>query len=739
LDSQQADAERPATLPIPRPHPGAEPADQRGDGGERSASHALIVAPPRRLGGGAGYLLAAAAVGLSLGLSFLLTPYISRAVFTLFWPSVIGVAVVAGLGPAIFASALSVLAVDYWFLPPQRSLHPGDPSELVAMGIFVLTSIIASTVATRRYAAEERALLAAHENAELATQLENQAIELESQLEEAQALTEELEQTSAELHERNEEVEAAAEFSRGILESISDPFVVQDKDWRFRYINEAAARVFDDAHRAPDALVGRVLWEAYPTLIGTPFEREMTRAATERIPVSFEAFYAERGTWSQLYCYPLADGGLATQWKDVTARKKAEEALHYLDRATELLTFPLDPQERLHDFAHLVVPRLADWCAIEIVDEHGHAHQAAVAHVDPAKVEWARELNRRYPGRPDAATGVPQVLRTGQPELYPEISDEMLVAGAIDDEHLRISRALELRSAMIVPLTARGTTFGALTLVSAESRRRYTMDDLALASELARRAALAIDNARQHEAAIVAQHKAESANRVKSEFLAAMSHELRTPLNAIAGYADLLLVGVRGPLTAEQRADLERVQRAQRHLGSLIAEVLNFARAEAGRVEYRPVRVPVSTLLSDLQGFVDPQLQERSLTFVCQKVDAELAVRADPEKVRQILLNLLSNGVKFTRSGGRIDVRSERRGAEVLIHVADTGVGIPPDRIESVFEPFVQLHRSLTESIGGIGLGLAISRDLARGMSGDLTAESVPGTGSTFTLSLPAA
>jgi signal transduction histidine kinase len=292
---------------------------------------------------------------------------------------------------------------------------------------------------------------------------------------------------------------------------------------------------------------------------------------------------------------------------------------------------------------------------------------------------------------------------------------------------------------MVVPLTARGHTFGALTLVSAESRRRYTEEDLALAAELARRAAFAIDNGRQHQAALLAQQNAEAANRVKSDFLAAMSHELRTPLNAIAGYVDLLLAGVRGALTPGQAADLERVQRAQRHLGGLIAEVLNFARAEAGRIEYHVTHVSLSALLGDLPGFVEPQLRERSLAFYCAAPEPDLVARADPEKARQILLNLISNSMKFTPSGGRIDVRCESRGSEVLIHVTDTGVGIPPERIDSVFEPFVQLHRSLTASSGGIGLGLAISRDLARGMGGDLTAASTQGEGSTFTLALPAA
>ena len=707
---------------------------------EVSASHAVVIAPRRRLGNIARYLLAVAATGLAFGVTLLLKEQLARTVFALFWPAVLFVAVIAGLGPALLASALAVLLVDYWVITPVHTLHLNDPSDLMTLGVFAMASAVVSAVVNRTRLAEVRAEAAARENADLALLLENQAVELEQQLEESQTLSEELEQTSVELHDRNEEAEAAAAFSRGILDSISDPFVVQDADWRFRYINDAAARVLGQGNPADaGALVGRVVWDVYPELVGTPMEHQMQRAARDRVPVSFESFYAEHGVWSQLYCYPLPDGGLATQWKDITTRKKAEEALHYLDRASELLTAPLDPEMRLQELAHLVVPQLADWCAIDIVDEDGKITQAAVAHVDPAKAEWARELNRRYPPNANATTGTPNILRTGQPELYAEITDEMLVAGAIDETHLRISRELGLRSAMAVPLTARGQTFGALTLVTAESRRLYTTEDLALASELARRAALAVDNARQHHAAVEAQRHAEAANLAKSEFLAAMSHELRTPLNAIAGYADLLLVGVRGPLTRDQRADLERVQKAQRHLSGLIGEVLNFARVEAGRVQYRIASVPVSSLVADLQGFVDPQLQDRALSFHCEPPADHLAVRADPEKVRQILINLISNSVKFTPPGGRIDVRCQQAADRVLIQVTDTGIGIPPDRLESVFEPFVQIHRTLTESAGGIGLGLAISRDLARGMGGELTAESVQGVGSTFTLSLPAA
>jgi signal transduction histidine kinase len=233
--------------------------------------------------------------------------------------------------------------------------------------------------------------------------------------------------------------------------------------------------------------------------------------------------------------------------------------------------------------------------------------------------------------------------------------------------------------------------------------------------------------------------QAEAANRSKTEFLASMSHELRTPLNAIGGYTDLLLLGVRGAITPEQQADLERIARSQRHLLGVINDILNFARVEAGFVDYDLRPVAVAELLAEVEPLVQPQLAARALDFAGDPGPDGVHVQADREKVRQVLLNLLANAVKFTEPGGRVWTSVAEQGSVVAIRVHDTGVGIPADRLPSVFEPFVQVHRSLAKPVEGTGLGLAISRDLARGMGGDLTAESTPGVGSTFTLTLPAA
>jgi PAS domain S-box-containing protein len=239
------------------------------------------------------------------------------------------------------------------------------------------------------------------------------------------------------------------------------------------------------------------------------------------------------------------------------------------------------------------------------------------------------------------------------------------------------------------------------------------------------------------ELAESARRDAEAANRGKSEFLAVMSHELRTPLNAIGGYAELMELGIRGPITTEQRADLARIQQSQRHLLGLINGVLNYARVEAGAVHYAIADVALEETIATCEALVAPQVRTQGLGFRRESCDAEVRVRADAEKLQQVLLNLLSNAIKFTEPGGQVSVRCIAGHDAVRIEVIDTGIGIASDQLARVFEPFVQVDAKLTRTREGTGLGLAISRDLARGMGGDITAASDPGRGSIFTLSLP--
>ena len=232
---------------------------------------------------------------------------------------------------------------------------------------------------------------------------------------------------------------------------------------------------------------------------------------------------------------------------------------------------------------------------------------------------------------------------------------------------------------------------------------------------------------------------ADAANRAKTAFLGAMSHELRAPLNAIGGYIELLDMGLRGPVTDEQRADFARVKANQQHLTLLITEVLNFAQVGAGGMSYAVSDINGCDALKHAIQLIEPLIAQRGLVFDGISGDQSIVARADPEKVAQILVNLLSNAIKFTPAGGHISAECAAVDDTVTLSIGDTGPGIASDKLDAIFGPFVQLKEGLADRESGIGLGLAISRDLARAMNGDLTVESTEGKGARFTLSLPRA
>ena len=387
--------------------------------------------------------------------------------------------------------------------------------------------------------------------------------------------------------------------------------------------------------------------------------------------------------------------------------------------------------------ANLAVRRVADWCSVAIGDESGTYSNLVVAHRDPTRIQWAEEYNRLHPPRFDTPTGVPQVLRTGRSEFYPEFTREMLLASASSEEELRVIDELNIRSVMIVPMIARGRTLGAITFISSESGYRYNDDDLLLAEGIASRSAIAIDNARLYEEAQAARADAEAANRAKMDFLAAMSHELRTPINAIAGYSQLLAMGVHGPVTDAQQDALQRLERSHRHLLKLVEEVLVFARVEAGRLEFEYHDEVVNDILLATGELVAPQARAKHIRYEYTACDPSLIIRTDRARLEQIVVNLLANAVKFTDDGGTVTLSVQDDSDDVRIIVTDTGMGIPADRIARIFEPFVQLQQPREKRASGVGLGLAISRDLARAIGGEILVESVVGKGSAFTIRLP--
>lgn len=595
-----------------------------------------------------------------------------------------------------------------------------------------------------------------------------------------------------------EEAERARNAS--MLQTALDSIITIDAEGRVLEWNPAAEAVFGrkrvdvigkpmadliipprlrDAHYAG---LSRYLRTGEPHVLGQRIRVSAMRADGSEFPVELAITRVPTGGPPVFTAY----------LRDLSERQRLEGARALLLDASAVLLSTLDADEMLRALSSVIVPSFADWYAVDVVGEDQRIRRLEIMHRDPEKTRAARQLSEQHPESPAASRGVPAVIRTGRSELAESIRESLFSDSAQDEAHLSALRELGLCSYIIVPLRGRDAVLGAITFVTAESDRHYDRQDLSVAEELGRRAAQAMENARLFRAtdeqrelleqqateleaqaeeleqtaaelemsneelkrtveelekrtteaeraradAEEARHEADEANRAKSEFLASMSHELRTPLNAIIGYTELLDIGVHGGLAEEQRADLRRIARSAQHLLSLINDILNFAKVESGRLPYHLEAVQLDDVLAGVEDLVAPQVRAKQLHYGYTERCRGVHVSADREKLLQILVNLLSNAVRFTANGGRVDVSCEPLDDTVAVHVTDTGIGIPPDKLEAVFEPFVQVDREYAGQRQGTGLGLAISRELARAMGGDLGATSEPGKGSRFTLTL---
>jgi signal transduction histidine kinase len=441
----------------------------------------------------------------------------------------------------------------------------------------------------------------------------------------------------------------------------------------------------------------------------------------------------QRQIAEQMLLGALRERGLAEDAE--AARRRAA----FLAEAGRLLAESVDQASTLVALTRLALPSLGAWCIVDILEEGNAIHRLGIYHPDPEKQGLAHQLQTTWTPEPDDPFGAPAMLRDARTLALTDDIEVTLAATAHSSANLHILRQLGIGSLLTVPLIARKRLLGAITFVNADRNFSYSHEDMQLAEGVANRGALALDNAQVYDLALVLQRSAETANRAKTAFLGAMSHELRTPLNAIGGYIDLLDMGLRGPVTATQHADFARVKTNQQHLALLITEILNFVRVGSGRVPYAICDVKACESIQHAIDLIEPLFGQKGLVFEGIVGDASIAARADPERVAQILINLFSNAIKFTAPGGRISANCAVTGDTVTIRVSDTGIGIAPEKHEAIFEPFIQLKESLADRESGVGLGLAISRDLARAMNGDLTVESAEGKGARFTLSLPRA
>ncbi|MEP7001583.1 MAG: ATP-binding protein [bacterium] len=453
---------------------------------------------------------------------------------------------------------------------------------------------------------------------------------------------------------------------------------------------------------------------------------ELRVATQSELTLNLQREVAERLLLSALRDQDAANAALLSR----------HEAI-FLATESRRLAESLDERTTLAAMERMALPQVGAWCIVDTLDEHDTMHRLACFHPDRAKQAILEVLDGRWIPHLDEEFGVASALRNGATTTIVDDVHGALGRSAQDPEVLRALQQIGIGPLLTVPLVIRDRLIGAVTFVGGHAGRRFTSDEMSLAKDLADRSAMALDRARLYGEAISLKILAESVNEAKTAFLGMMSHELRTPLNAIGGYVDLIDLGVHGPVTDAQHVDLARIRNNQRYLMGLINDLLNLTKVGGGHLLYDITTIAAPEILSATVALVEPLIVQKGLILYDRTCADVLTLRGDREKIIQILVNLFSNAIKFTPPGGRLYIDCDATETVVSVHVTDTGIGIAAEKLEAIFEPFVQINDGRLGSEGGIGLGLAISRSLARAMDGDLVAESALGEGARFTLTLP--
>lgn len=530
--------------------------------------------------------------------------------------------------------------------------------------------------------------------------------------------------------------EDAAIF-RALLDASHDNIYIIDRDNRYTHVSRGGGA---SVGLAPADMIGRTWRElGLPAHVLEEAQEEWQRIFTTGETVRHEVVF--QGSAYEYVMFPVGDR-VAVVSRNVTERLKVErenqravailsaQSLRneFVAAANDLFAQSLDYEQTLRNLASMAVPRLADWCAVDMLEQNATLRRLAVAHVDPEMVRLAYQLEADYPPDPNARQGAPHVARTGKTEWMASIPEELLLSSVQSPEHLALLRKLRLRSWISTAIPVREGVAGVLTLVNTDSSRIFNESDVSLAEELALRAGHAIDNARLYEQAV-------EANRAKDEFLATLSHELRTPLTAILGWANLLRSGDHDEATV--RTAVATIEQSARSQAYLIDELLDVSRVITGKLQLDVRTIDVVPVVEDGLASARTAAAARRIAIHVERPPT-LVMSVDPNRLQQIVWNLMSNAVKFSPEGSRVDLSLRRAGEEAVLSVSDQGIGIPPALLPHVFERFWQADRSHHRQHGGLGLGLAIVKYLAELHGGNVSVRSEgEGKGTTFTVTLP--
>ncbi|MES2962670.1 MAG: PAS domain-containing protein [Bdellovibrionota bacterium] len=572
-----------------------------------------------------------------------------------------------------------------------------------------------------------------------------------------------LEKTNVDLEksvrESLQELRNAYAFAESVLENIPNMIFVKDaKDLRFVRFNRAGENLLGMTR---DKLMGKNDYDFFPPAEAKHFQdkdREVL-AGREIIDIAEESISTARGETRILHTkkIPIVDENGEPKYlvgisEDITDKKKLEdermqlvqsniekqeseksaERLDFLAQASAVLGSSLDLEGTLTNLTKLIVPTMADWCSVQLLQADGTLKQLAVSHSDPAKVKWALEFQAKYPPDPNAPAGPHHVVRTGKSELIAEVDDAMATLGARGPEHRRLIEELGFKSYLCSPIRRRGEIIGALALMTTkESDRHFSEADLHLTEELCARAGIAVDNAKLYR-------EAQTLNRVKDEFLATLSHELRTPINVIQGHTDLVLAEFDELGDEDLKESLLTIQRNTRLQTQIVSDLLDVSSIITGKISYVPQETSPADAVNAVVEAIKPTANNKGVTVTAKTEGAKKSILADPTRLHQIIWNLVNNAVKFTPPGGTVVITAENDAGFCTFTVRDDGLGIKREFLPFVFDRFSQADSSMSRKFGGLGLGLSIVKNLAEIHGGTVSvASDGTGKGSTFVVRLP--
>jgi PAS domain S-box-containing protein len=550
---------------------------------------------------------------------------------------------------------------------------------------------------------------------------------------------------------RERELRSAAEEARSslatTLKSIGDGVIATDRDGNVTIMNPVAEALtgwtLEAARGHPLRGCFHIVHQETRRIVESPVDRVLREGSVVGL-ANHTILVARDGRETPIRDSgaPIRDEsgdlrGVVLVFRDASVETRDAARREFLAEATVALGSSLDARDTLARVAEIVVPRVADWCMVDVLeDDHEMPVCVGAAHVDPLKTDLVRDLGKRYRPRSGEKHGIIRVLQTGRAEHYPVVTGAQVDAWARDDEQRRLLRELRMSSVVILPLIAGAHVVGAMTLVYGESGRRYTLEDIACVDELGRRAGTAIENARLYALEQRARDLADSASRMKDEFLATVSHELRTPLSAILGWVRMLGSNALGE---DKRARaVQTIERNARAMTQLIEDLLDVSRIVSGKMRIERDHVDLAIVLQGALEGVRPAAEAKEIRLEEDLHDGVGPVVGDAARLQQVLWNLLNNAVKFTPHGGHVYVRLARQGSQVEIAVRDTGIGIDPRFLPHVFEPFRQADSTMKRTSGGLGLGLAIVKHLVEQHGGRVEAQSEGrDRGATFVVRLP--